>query len=166
MRAQYQLGFVDVDYARIMFSGDVYRWVDHTFERWQQDLGLPWRRMIGELHLGLPSIETRCHYVSPVEFEDTFEVRVSARDLTSRGFVTDFELVVGEEERLASYGYLVRRFMNMQTLRAWPDPLEEAFAVFERMAEESDVIHYDERRRLLEEQRRDRAAAKEAAHGG
>ncbi len=160
MRYRFRLGFTDVDYARLLFSGDYYRWVERAMERWQQEAGLPWRRMILDLGLGLPSTETRCHYLAPIEFEDEFEVGVGIRDLTERGFVTDFELVRVRDGRLAAYGYIVRRFLDMATLRGENDPPEEALAVFRNMeAESGDPPPYEERRRQLEDERRSKATA-------
>lgn len=153
MRYRYSLGFTDVDFARLMFSGDYYRWAECAMERWQQEMGLPWRRMILDLNLGLPSTETRCRHHAPIAFEDEFEVGVSVRALTNRGFVTDFEFIRVADGRLAAYGYLVRRFLDMRTHRGQNDPPREAMEVFARMAEDTDVMPYDARAELIRARR-------------
>lgn len=160
MRYRYKLGFTDVDFARLMFSGDYYRWVERAMERWQQEMGLGWKRMIVDLNLGLPSLETRCHHVASISYEDEFEVGVSVRDLTNRGFVSDFEFVRVADGRLAAYGYFVRRFLDMKAHRGENAPPQEAMDVFTRMAEDRGVMPYDERSAVLQAERDGRKSEK------
>lgn len=153
MRYRYKLGFTEVDFARLMFSGDYYRWAERAMEQWQQEMGLPWKRMIVDLNLGLPSLETRCHHRASISFEDEFEIGVSVRDLTNRGFVSDFEFIRMQDGALAAYGYFVRRFLDMKHHRGENDPPHEAMEVFSRMAEDTDVVPYEQRRAALESER-------------
>lgn len=146
MSYRYRVAFTDVDFARLVFSADYYRWAERAFEAWCQSAGLPWRHMIEDLGLGLPSIETRCHYLTPLAYEDEFDVRVGVRDFTDRGFVTDFELVRVRDGALAAYGYFVRRFLDMRSMRGRSDIPAEAAAVFRALEAETDVTPYPERR--------------------
>lgn len=164
MRYRFQLGFCDVDYARQLFSGDYYQWVERALEQWQRDEGIPWKRMIHDLNLGLPTLETRCHHLASIGFEDEFEIGLNLRDLTNRGFVTDFEIIRLKDDRLAAYGYLARRFLDMTTHRGENNPAREAIEVYERMQETSkDFPTYDERHAAVEAERQ---ARREVAAGG
>ncbi len=154
MTYRYRLAFTDVDYARLVFSGEYYRWAERAFETWQLESGLAWPVMIDELGLDLASVETRCHYVAPLGFEDEFDVSVGLRDLDDDGFVSDFEIARAEDGRLAAHGYLVRRFT------AQPPPA--AVVVFRAMAERSSVERYDDRVSRLERERRERRDARAA----
>ena|SRR5579862_2664159 len=149
MRYRYKLGFTEVDFARLMFSGDYYRWAERAMERWQQEMGLGWKRMIVNLNLGLPSLETRCHHHASIAYEDEFEIGVSVRDLSNRGFVSDFEFVRVADGVLAAHGYFVRRFLDMKEHRGQNDPPQEAIEVFSRMAEDRDVMPYEDRQAEL-----------------
>ncbi len=147
MRYRYRLAFTDVDFARLLFSGDYYRFAERAFETLQQEHGLGWKRMIVELGLGLPSVETRCQYLASIGYEHEFEVGVGVRDLNERGFVTDFEVVRLHDSRLAAYGYFVRRFLDMATLRPATNVPAEAMEVFASMeaATRSALPTYEER---------------------
>jgi len=152
---RYRLAFTDVDYARLVFSGEYYRWAERAFETWQYESGLPWHVMIDELGLDLASVETRCHYVAPLGFEDEFDVSVGLRDLDEHGFVSDFEIARADDGRLTAHGYLVRRFLHAP-------PPAAALAVFRAMAERTSVERYDDRVERLERLRRERRAARSA----
>ncbi|HWM11091.1 MAG TPA: acyl-CoA thioesterase [Solirubrobacteraceae bacterium] len=149
MSYRYRVGFTDVDFARIMFSGDYYRWAERGFEAWCQESGLHWRRMIEDLAVGLPSIETRCHHLAPLAYEDEFDVCLGVRDLTDRGFVSDFELYRVKDGVLAAHGYFNRRFLDMRTLRGRSDIPEEAAAVFRALEAQTDLMPYADRREQL-----------------
>jgi acyl-CoA thioesterase FadM len=145
MRYRYRQGFTDVDFAQQMFSGDYYRWVERALEDWQLEAGLPWRRMLEDLHLGLPAVETRCHYLARIAFQDEFDVEVGLRDLTTRGFVADFEIVNVTAGRLAAYGYTSRRFLDMRTGRPFEPVPAEAMDVFRAGAAATRLAPYGER---------------------
>lgn len=158
MRYRYRLGFTDVDFARLLFSGHYYLFAERAMERWQHEAGLPWKRMMVDLNLGLPSIETRCHYHAPIGYEDEFEIGLRVRDLSSRGFVSDFEFVRLHDGRIAAHGYFARRFLDMAAHRGQNEPPQEAVEVWTRMAEDREVPTYEERRALLEAERKARRA--------
>lgn len=132
MREQYELGFAHVDYAGLMFSGDFYMWAEHAFQRWQTSKGLSWRKMIDVYNVGLPSVETRCRYVSPIMMEQPFEISLSLDDLTTRGFTYSFEFVKAEG-LICAFGYSIKRFVNMETLRGWAEIPAAVFDVFQKL---------------------------------
>ena len=145
MRYRYHVAFTEVDFARRVFSGDYYAYAERAFETYQRQAGLGFNRMITELGIGLPATETRCRYLAGLAYEDEFEVGVSVRDLTERGFVTDFEIVRLEDERLAAYGFLTRRFIDMRTGAGITEIPDEAAAVFRAMADERSLPAFEER---------------------
>jgi acyl-CoA thioesterase FadM len=129
----------------MIFSGNYYTWVERAFETWQFDLGLAWDDLIVNHRLGLATIETRCHYLAPVGLMQEFEVTLGLRDLDERGFTTDFEVVRLEDGRLAAFGYVRRRFLDMNGHGPRTDPPELAMNVFRRMLESSTLQAYDDR---------------------
>ena len=136
---------MDVDFARMIFSGNYYAWVERAFETWQLDLGLSWRELIVQHHLGLATIETRCHYLAPIGLMEELEVELSVRDLDERGFTSDFQVTRVDDARLSAFGYFRRRFLDLETHAPRRNAPEHALAVFRRMVEASQLPSYDER---------------------
>jgi acyl-CoA thioester hydrolase len=145
VRIVYKLGFTEVDFAQLLFSADFYRFAERTFETWHQSHGLGLRRLITELDIGLPAVETRCRYLAPIRFEDEFAVTVSVRDLTDRGFFSDFEISLVDGDRLAAFGFLERRFMDMRTGRAMHGVPDEVERVYRAMADDVSLITFEAR---------------------
>ncbi|HWM11118.1 MAG TPA: thioesterase family protein [Solirubrobacteraceae bacterium] len=147
---RYRLGSADVGYARQMFSADYYRWASRAWGTWQLDAGMPLRRMILELGIGLPTSETRGHHLAPIACGDEFTVELGVRDLSARGLVSDFEFVRVRDGKLAAHGYFVRRFVAMESMRpcaSLPDVLERVFGA---MAAQTRLRPYPERRAELQ----------------
>jgi len=136
---------MDVDFARMIFSGNYYTWVERAFETWQFDLGLVWDDLIVSHRLGLATIETRCHHLAPIGLMQEFEVELGLRDLDRRGFTTDFEVVRLEDGRLSAFGYMRRRFLDMDTHGPRAEPPEFAMRILREMLASSSLPTYDER---------------------
>ena len=142
---RYRPAFMDVDFARMIFSGHYYTWVERAFERWQFDLGLRWLDLIVNHKLGLATIESRCHNLAPIGLMEEFEVQLGMRDLDDRGFTTDFQIVRTADDVLAAFGYMRRRFLDTETHEPRSDPPEFARQVFLEMLATSSVPSYDDR---------------------
>lgn len=141
----YRVGFTDVDCAQRLFSGSYYTWVERAFETWQDDAGLPWKRLFDEFDLGLPATETRCHYLSSLAFEDSFAVELGLRELDNRGFVLDFQFCRLNDDQLCAFGYSRRRFVALSTGRPVSAPPEVPCRVFTDMAARRIIPTYEER---------------------
>jgi 4-hydroxybenzoyl-CoA thioesterase len=140
----FRVGFTDVDYARILFSGDYYKWAEHAFQTWQTQAGLSWTAMIDGHDVGLPSVESRCRYLLPVKFEDAFSVRMAVSGLDHRGFTFTFE-ILSESGELAAYGYLVKRFVDMRTMRAWGEIPPAVYEIFQKLESEQELLSFEQR---------------------
>jgi acyl-CoA thioesterase FadM len=145
VRYRYKIAFTEVDFALRLFSADFYHFAERAFETFLQETGLGFRRMITELGIGLPATETRCRYLAGLAYEDEFEVTVSVRDLDDRGFVTDFEVVRLDDGKVAAYGYMTRRFLDMRTGAGTTHVPDEAATVFRAMADRRSLPSYEER---------------------
>lgn len=156
MLYRYRPAFMDVDFARMIFSGNYYTWVERAFETWQLELGLSWRELIVEHRLGLATIETRCHYLAPIGLMEEFEVELGLRDLDERGFTSDFQVTRIDDARVSAFGYFRRRFLDLDTHAPRRDPPAFAVDVFRQMAQASRLQSYEERMAA-------RARAREAA---
>ncbi len=122
--------FDEMDYARIAFFARHFFWVEHATTAWLLQKGIGFATLDREYGFGLPVVALDCRYRSPVQLEQTVEIRLALRDLSRRGFTTPFEIVHQDDHRLVAYGAIRRRVMDVRRLRGAeaPDALYEKFA--------------------------------------
>jgi acyl-CoA thioester hydrolase len=136
MRAQYEIGFDDVDYARVLYHARYYSWVDRTLITWFHEHGLSYRDLSMDLHVSIPIQTSHCRYRGPLQFEDRFEVRLAIEGLSQRGFRLSFHVVRLADDFVVAEGYEDRRFVDFERRRP-ADPPEALYALLETMASES-----------------------------
>jgi YbgC/YbaW family acyl-CoA thioester hydrolase len=136
MRAQFEVGWEDVDYARVLYYARYYFFVDRAFSAWMHTHELYYRRMHEEWSVATPIVTSHCHYRGPLRLEDRLEVRLALDDLTERGYRINFQLIRLPEDALVAEGYTEHRFVDPAVRRpcAPPPPLS---AVLEAMVAES-----------------------------
>ncbi|MBF7084298.1 acyl-CoA thioesterase [Desulfallas sp. Bu1-1] len=130
MGYQYRVSFSDIDYGRILFYGKVYSIVEKASEEFYLEHGIDLRDLIGKRHIGVPLVESRCQYISPMKYLDVVNVDLGAVDLTRKGFRLLFNLSVLPEGRLAAAGYLKFRFVNTKEFKGIeiPHEIEKLFS--------------------------------------
>ena len=136
MRAQFEIGFSDVDYARVLYFARYYDYVERAFAAWLHALGLYWRDLHTEWRVATPIVNSQCRYRGPLRLEDHFEVRLELADLTRRGFRLNFQTVRLHDEFLVAEGYLDHRFVDPVERRP-TEPPEQIMRALEAMAAES-----------------------------
>jgi acyl-CoA thioester hydrolase len=133
MRAQYEIGWEDVDFARVLYYARYYTFSDRAFSAWMHQHGLYYTRMHEEWDVATPIVTSHCRYRGPLRLEDELEVRLELRDLTTRGFQLDFHHVRVEDAFRVAEGYTQHRFVDPEARRP-TEPPPALYAVLERMA--------------------------------
>ncbi len=136
MRAQFEIGWEDVDYARVLYYARYYFFVDRAFSAWMHQHGLYYRKMHEEWSVATPIVTSHCRYRGPLRLEDRVEVRLQLDDLTDRGYRVHFHLVRLPDDVLVAEGHTEHRFVDPAARRPCPPPAPLA-AALEAMAAES-----------------------------
>jgi YbgC/YbaW family acyl-CoA thioester hydrolase len=146
MRAQFEIGWEDVDYARVLYYARYYFFVDRAFSAWMHTHGLYYRTMHEEWSVAIPIVTSHCRYRGPLRLEDRVEVRLGLVDLTERGYRINFHLFRLADDALVAEGFTEHRFVDPAVRRpcAPPAPLSEALAAM--VAESADNLAAPERR--------------------
>lgn len=130
---RFRVGFADVDYARIVFFGNHYLWMDRAMEEKLLQVGIEYRMLLDEQKIALPIVESHCSYTAPLRYGDEVTVPLRFGPLTPRGLDVHFQLVREEDGRRAAAGWTKRRFVDLVAFRgiSLPDDLYERFAALE-----------------------------------
>ena len=136
MRAQFEVGWEDVDYARVLYYARYYLFVDRGFSAWMHTHGLHYRTMHEEWSVATPIVTSHCGYRGPLRLEDRLEVRLALDNLTQRGYRINFHLLRLPEEALVAEGYTEHRFVD-PAIRRPCEPPEALYTALQAMATES-----------------------------
>ena len=136
MRAQFEVGWEDVDYARVLYYARYYFFVDRAFSAWMHAHGLYYRKMHEEWSVATPIVTSHCRYRGPLRLEDRLEVCMELDNLTLRGYRINFQLIRLPEDALVAEGYTEHRFVNPSVRRPC-EPPAPLLTALEAMAAES-----------------------------
>ena len=136
MRAQFEVGWEDVDYARVLYYARYYFFVDRSFSAWMHAHGLYYRKMHEEWSVATPIVTSHCRYRGPLRLEDRLEVRLELDNLTQRGYRINFQLFRLPEQALVGEGYTEHRFVD-PAIRRPCEPPEPLYTALQAMAAES-----------------------------
>lgn len=136
MRAQFEIGFSDVDYARVLYFARYYDYVERAFAAWLHAAGWYWRDLHTEAHVATPIVLSHCRYRGPLRLEDRFEVRLELTELTPRGFRLNFHVIRLHDDYLVAEGYTDHRFVDPVERRPTTPP-ERFYQSLQAMAAES-----------------------------
>jgi acyl-CoA thioester hydrolase len=136
MRAQYEIGWEDVDFARVLYYARYYTFSDRAFSAWMHQHGLYYTRMHEEWDVATPIVTSHCRYRGPLRLEDRVEVRLELSDLSRRGYRINFHMIrVSDDVRVAE-GYTEHRFVA-PGIRRPCEPPEPLYAALQAMVAES-----------------------------
>ena len=136
MRAQFEISFHDVDFARVLYYARYYFFVDRAFAAWMHSKGLYYRDLYTQHRVATPIVTSHCRYRGPLRLEDGLEVRLELVDLTRRGFRINFHIIRLPDEMRVAEGYQEHRFVDPEVRRP-TEPPDQLYATFEAMVAES-----------------------------
>jgi len=131
-----EIGFADVDFARMPFFADYFSWVERALEAWLHANGLYYRELVGARGVGLPIVEAHCRYTAPLGLEDVVEVQLVLSEVTRRGFRIGFDMARRVDGARVAHGHVLRRFIDLASKK----PMEiddDLLRIFRAMAHES-----------------------------
>ena len=136
MRAEFEVGWEDVDFARVLYYARYYLFVDRGFSAWMHAHGLYYRKMHEEWSVATPIVTSHCRYRGPLRLEDRLEVRLELDNLTQRGYRINFHLIRLPDAALVAEGHTEHRFVD-PSIRRPCEPPGALYAALQAMAAES-----------------------------
>jgi 4-hydroxybenzoyl-CoA thioesterase len=98
----------DTDTAKIVFFPNFYKWMDEATHEFFAELGTPTSELFATENIGIPLLESKCTFKTPLLFEDVVVVKTEVLELHNKVFKLAHTFY--REDTLIAEGY---------TLRAW-----------------------------------------------
>ncbi|SRR5579859_939453 len=125
------LRFGDCDPAGIAYFPNYFHFLNGVVEEWWMSLGFPWRVLIQERRIGLPTVKLDTQFLAPGFMGDTlhfsFEiVALGSRSMTLEHFVTRDETLLWQATQV-----VVATSLDTHQSLAWPDDIRAALRTFQ-----------------------------------
>jgi 4-hydroxybenzoyl-CoA thioesterase len=125
------LRFGDCDPAGIAYFPSYFHFLNGVMEEWWGSLGFPWRQLIQQRRIGLPTVQLDTQFLAPGFMEDelTFAIEITAlgsRSLTVRHTVTRGETLLWRATQT-----IVATSLDTNGSIAWPDDIRAALQSFQ-----------------------------------
>jgi 4-hydroxybenzoyl-CoA thioesterase len=113
----------DTDAAGIVFYPNFYKWMDKASHHFFSTLGCSTSQLFKE-KIGLPIIEAKCQFHSPLLFDDDVCIRSSIEELRDKAFKIQHQFL--KEGIKVAEGYEIRIWAKFhgENLKAVPIPEE------------------------------------------
>lgn len=123
--------FADVDPAGIVFYPRYFEMLNAAVEDWfDQGLGLDFKSMHLEQHLGVPTVKLEVAFVSPSELGDELTVEIRAKEI-GRSSCSIQALFTGDgRERLRADVVLVCMDLQAKRAVAWPEDVRNRMMLY------------------------------------
>ncbi len=87
--------FAETDMAGIMHFANFFRWMESCETAFYRSLGLPLISFVPGQVVGWPRVNVSCTYRAPLRFNDSVEVRLFVKKLTTRSVTYIFQFRKG-----------------------------------------------------------------------
>lgn len=107
---KYTVNWGDTDAAGIVFYPNFYKWMDQASHHFFSAIGYPSSQLFVDEKVGLPLLEAKCEFKSPLRFEDEVCIRSSIIELRDKVFRIEHEFL--KNGRTIANGYEVRAWAD------------------------------------------------------
>ncbi|WP_227935148.1 acyl-CoA thioesterase [Alkalihalobacillus deserti] len=118
----------DTDAAGIVYSPNYYKWMDQATHHVFASIGYPLSRLISDEKIGIPMIESTCHFKKPLYFEEEVTIISTVLELHDKVFKIKHGFFRGAEE--IAHGFELRALASFAGEKpkaiSIPDPIRVA----------------------------------------
>lgn len=129
--------FNETDMAGIVHYANFFRYMEEAEHAFFRTLGFSIETVVDGKRFGWPRVETSCRYLSPLFFEDVFQVALQIAEIRPKGL--KYEFAFSRDEQDLAIGYLSNVCVTMEkntagktTMRACeiPAPIRDALSPY------------------------------------
>lgn len=118
--------FADVDPAGIVFYPRYFEMLNGAVEDWfAQSLGLDFKTMHLEQHIGVPTVKLEVNFLSPSELGDELVIRIMPREIGRSSCAITALFTGGGRDRLKADVVLVCMDLEAQRSIHWPEAVRD-----------------------------------------
>ena len=127
-----EVRFGDVDHAGIVFYPQFFIYFHEAFERFFNDAGFAYHRLLDERHVGFPTVHIETDYSAPLKYGDALDIEVSVPRIGRRSATFRYVGYRHRDGKHAVTAAITCACVDMRTMTAieLPDDLRHLFARF------------------------------------
>jgi 4-hydroxybenzoyl-CoA thioesterase len=130
-RTSVPVRFGDVDHAGIVFYPQFFIYFHEAFERFFDDAGFAYHRLIGERRVGFPTVHIDADYQQPLKYGDGLDLELSVPRIGARSATFRYLGYRHRDGVHACTAAITCACVDMATFRAMAIP-DDLRALFER----------------------------------
>lgn len=128
MEYPYEVKWGDTDAAGIVFFPNFYKWMNEATHHFFKEIGYPCSKLFETEKIGVPLLEAKCQFKTPLLFEDEVTVVSTVREIRNKVLIFDHSFVRDGVE--VAVGYEIRAWTSFEgkpKAVPIPDSIREAF---------------------------------------
>ncbi|MBU9723188.1 MULTISPECIES: acyl-CoA thioesterase [Bacillaceae] len=110
---QTKVNFGDCDPAGIVFYPNFYRWMDQSTHHYFTALGHPTSHLVMKEKIGMPIVEAKCQFHSPLLFDDIVTIHSTIIEMKNKVFTINHDFY--KDGKKVAGGYEVRVWCDMSS---------------------------------------------------
>jgi 4-hydroxybenzoyl-CoA thioesterase len=132
-RTSVPVRFGDVDHAGIVFYPRFFVYFHEAFERFFDDAGLAYHKLLGDSRVGFPTVHIETDYKLPLKYGDSLDLEVSVPRVGERSATFRYVGYRHRDGQLACEAAITVACVDMRTFKSQPIP-PDLRALFERFS--------------------------------
>ena len=132
-RTSVTVRFGDVDHAGIVFYPKFFIYFHEAFEKFFDDAGIAYHRLLGERHVGFPTVHIETDYKAPLRYGDSLDLEVSVPRIGKRSATFRYAGYRHRDGKHACSAEITCACVDMTAFAAIDIP-DDLRALFERFA--------------------------------
>lgn len=125
------LRFGDCDPAGIAYFPFYFHFLNGVHEEWWTRLGFPWRLLIQERRIGLPTVQLDSKFLAPGFMGDTMTFVLEVSHLGSRSMTLEFDVFRDETKLWKATQTIVATSLDTHKSIPWPEDMLAALRTFQ-----------------------------------
>jgi len=117
------LRFGDCDPAGIAYFPSYFHFLNGVTEEWWARLGFPWRNLIQERRIGLPTVQLDTRFLAPGFMGDELTFALEIKELGSRSMTLDYKVSRNGTPLWQATQVVVATSLDTHKSINWPDDI-------------------------------------------
>jgi 4-hydroxybenzoyl-CoA thioesterase len=115
--------FGEIDQARVVYYPVFFHYLHQTFEEWfEQALGVPYKRLVVDENIGLPSVRVETEFRRPLPYGERVRVELRLVNVGTRSITVEYHVVRMSDGETSARARVTTVAVDNDTFRSMPIP--------------------------------------------
>ena len=101
----FRVRYAETDASGVVYHANYLVWFEHGRGEWFWRQGRDYRRDVEARGLSWPVVEVSARYLAPARYGDVVTVRTSLKEIQSRAFTIEYEILNAETQQVLCRGW-------------------------------------------------------------